>query len=102
MKVSRGASQSLQQTQAQNDAKNIKNSKANMKDSKGVDSSLSAQVSLSTKAQQIKKATDIAKQDSVDEKKIAYFQNLIDSGKYKVDAANVADKLVDDHLKMPS
>lgn len=102
MKVSRGASHTLQQAQAQADAKNIKNGKSKGVKSQGVNSSLSAQVSLSNQAQQIKKATDIAKESSVDEKKVAYFQNLIDSGKYNVDSASVADRLVDDHMKMPT
>lgn len=103
MKVSRGASNALQQAQAQADAKNVKGSKAGKQGpSSGVDSALSAQVNLSKQAQQIKKATDIAKQDSVDEKRIAYFQNLIDNGKYQVDSSKVADKLIDDHMKMPS
>lgn len=101
MKVSRGASQSLAQAQKKADTKSLKSNKGNTK-SGGVNSPLSAQVNLSTQAQQIKKATDIAKQDTVDEKKIAMFQNLIDSGKYKVDSAKVADKLIDDHMKMPS
>jgi flagellar biosynthesis anti-sigma factor FlgM len=103
MKVSRGASHTLQQTQAQADAKNIKGSRAGKKSSAAMNNNpLSAQVSLSQQAQQIKKATDIAKQDSVDEKKIAYFQNLIDNGKYNVDSAKVADSLIDDHMKMPN
>lgn len=102
MKVSRGASHSLQQAQAQADAKNLKNDKAGKKNMGGIESSASAQVSLSNQAKQIKQATDIAKKDSVDEKKIAYFQNLIDSGKYQIDSASVADKLVDEHLKFPS
>lgn len=102
MKVSRGASHSLQQAQAQADAKNVKNNKMGKKNADGVQSSLSAQVSLSKQAQQIKQATDIAKKDSVDQNKVAYFQNLIDSGKYQVDSTKVADKLVDEHLKFPS
>lgn len=60
----------------------------------------SAKVDLSTRAQDIKKAKDIASKglDTVDEAKVAKFQALIDSGKYKVDAKRVADKLVDEHL----
>lgn len=101
MKVSSSASHSLSQAQAQADAKNIKNQKAtNMKSEIGANSS--AQVSLSNQAQQIKKATEIAKDDSVDEAKIARLQSLIDGGKYKIDAAKIADKLVDEHLDMPS
>ena len=102
MKVSRGASHTLQQAQAQADAKNIKGGKAGKKGAAALNNDpLSAQVSLSKQAQQIKKATDIAKKDSVDEKKVAYFQNLIDSGKYSADSAKVADKLIDEHMKMP-
>ena len=100
MKVSRGASQALtQQTKADN--KSVKGQGMKSKMASGA-SPMSAQMSLSTKAQQMKKATDIAKQDSVDEKRVAYFQNLIDSGKYQMDSAKIADKLVDDHMKMPS
>jgi len=58
-------------------------------------------IKLSNRAQNIKKATDIVKSDSVDEKKIAHFQNLIDSGKYQMDSAKVADRLVDEHMKFP-
>ncbi len=103
MKVSRGASNTLQQAQAQADAKNVKGGKLKQqKEAGGVNPGLSAQVSLSQQAQQIKKATDIAKQDTVDEKKVAFFQNLIDNGKYQVDSSKVADSLIDDHMKMPT
>ena len=102
MKVSRGASQSLAKAQSQGDAKNVKNKKSNASELGAVKDPMSAQVSLSKQAQQIKQATDIAKKDSVDEKKIAYFQNLIDGGKYQMDSAKVADRLIDDHMKMPS
>lgn len=101
MKVSRGAAHHLQQAQSQADAKNIKGSKSNKQSGVMTKDPMSAQVSLSKQAQQIQKATDIAKKDSVDEKKVAYFQNLIDSGKYQTDAGNIADRLVDEHLKMP-
>ena len=102
MKVTRGASQALGQAQAQKDMKGLKSNKMNAKNPGGIEKSASAQVSLSDKAKQIQKATDIAKKDSVDEKKIAFFQNLIDNGKYQVDSAKVADRLVDDHMKMPT
>ncbi|MBC87517.1 MAG: flagellar biosynthesis anti-sigma factor FlgM [Bdellovibrionaceae bacterium] len=57
-------------------------------------------LNLSQKAQQMQKAKEIASRDldGVDEAKVAKFQNLIDSGKYKVDAEAVADRLVDEHL----
>lgn len=102
MKISRGASHSLQQAQGQADAKSLKGNKSQKNSGIGANSSLSAKVNLSQRAQQIKKATDIAKKDGVDEKRVAYFQNLIDSGKYNMDSSKIADKLVDDHLKMPN
>lgn len=57
---------------------------------------------LSPQARQINKAKEIASQDSVDEAKIARLQKMIDSGEYKVDAEAVADKLVNEHLLLPS
>ncbi len=64
-----------------------------------VDLSASARVDLSSRAQDAKKAFNIAKgSPDVDEAKVAKYQNLIDSGKYKVDSAKVADKMVDEML----
>ncbi len=101
MKVTSGASQSLAQAQAQAETKNLKNSST--KESKESSSTpLSAQVSLSQQAQQIKKATELAKDNGVDEAKIAKYQSLIDSGRYQIDSEKVADRLVDEHLNMPS
>jgi flagellar biosynthesis anti-sigma factor FlgM len=104
MKVSGGVSHSLKQAQAQQaEAKNVKNATTDKAQSaQGSDPSASAQVSLSQRAKQIQQATEIAKDNSVDEAKVARLQNLIDSGKYQVDAAQVADRLVDSHMKMPS
>ena len=62
----------------------------------------SAEVHLSPRAKNMKAAQEILKKDAVDEAKISHFQNLIDSGKYKIDAGRVADKLINEHLKMPS
>jgi negative regulator of flagellin synthesis FlgM len=59
-------------------------------------------INLSTQARQISKAKEIAKQDSVDEAKVARLQKMIDAGEYKVDAEAVADKLVNEHLLLPS
>lgn len=59
-------------------------------------------INLSTQARQISKAKELASQDSVDEAKVARLQKLIDSGDYKVDAEAVADKLVNEHLLLPS
>lgn len=64
----------------------------------------STRVDVSERGQQIKKAKEIASKDlnSVDEAKVARLQKMIDEGKYKVDAESIADRLVDEHLNMPS
>ena len=61
----------------------------------------SAKVDLSPRAQDIKKAKEIALNSSkdIDEAKVARLQALIDSGQYKVDSRQVADKLVDEQVK---
>lgn len=62
----------------------------------------SANVNVSDKAQMFAKAKEIAtRPDTVDEAKVARLQKLIDEGKYKTDAAAIADRLVDDHLQIP-
>lgn len=61
----------------------------------------SAKVDLSSQAQAYQKAKSIAgSTDTVDNEKVARLQSLIDQGKYKVDAEAIADRLVDEHLKM--
>ena len=58
----------------------------------------SAKVKLSDRAKDIKKIKEaVNSQPDVDEAKIAKFKNLIASGKYNVDSAKVADKMVDEH-----
>jgi flagellar biosynthesis anti-sigma factor FlgM len=58
----------------------------------------SARVDVSQRAQDIKKAKELAtpKDSDVDEAKVARLQAMIDQGKYKVDADKIADKLVDE------
>jgi negative regulator of flagellin synthesis FlgM len=64
----------------------------------------STRVDVSERGQQVKKAKDLASKDlnSVDEAKVARLQKMIDDGNYKVDAEALADRLVDEHLNMPS
>ncbi len=57
-----------------------------------------AEVNVSPRAKNIQKATEIAKQNNVDEAKVARLQAMIDKGEYKIDADKIADKLVDEHL----
>lgn len=61
----------------------------------------SAKVDLSARAQEMRKAKELATpSNDVDEAKVARLQKLIDEGKYKVDAGAIADRLLDEHLKM--
>ena len=61
----------------------------------------SAKVELSSKATDIQKIKDIAKSaPDVDLAKVEKFQKLIDSGKYKIDAKGIADKMVDEQLSL--
>lgn len=61
----------------------------------------SARVELSPQAQQIRKAKELATpSNDIDEAKVARLQALIDSGKYKVDADAIAERLLDEQLKM--
>lgn len=56
---------------------------------------------LSHRAQMMKKAKEVASHSTVDEAKVARLQKLIDAGQYKVDASDIADKLVDTHMNYP-
>jgi negative regulator of flagellin synthesis FlgM len=61
----------------------------------------SSKVELSSRAQDIKKAKELATpSQDIDEAKVARLQGLIDAGKYKVNAEAVADRLLDEHAKM--
>lgn len=63
----------------------------------------SSKVELSSRAQDIKKAKELATPDTdgIDEAKVARLQALIDKGQYKVNAEAIADRLLDEHSKMP-
>ena len=76
----------------------LKNSKAEIFDSNAGDTS--STVNLSQRAQDIKKAKELAKAaPDIREDRVAELQKLIDQGKYKVDAKDVADKMVDEELQ---
>lgn len=60
----------------------------------------SSRVDVSPRAQEAKRIKELAMAaPDVDEAKVAKFRQLIDEGKYKVDAEAIADKMVDEHLK---
>lgn len=51
----------------------------------------------------MKRAKEIATpSNDIDESKVARLQKMIDAGEYRVDAEAIADKLLDEHLKMPT
>ena len=60
----------------------------------------SSKVELSPRAQDAKRIKEAAMAaPDVDEAKVAKFRALIDEGKYKVDAKDIADRMVDAHLE---
>lgn len=59
----------------------------------------SSKVDVSERAQQMKKAKEIASSTpDINEEKVARLQKLIDEGKYKVGAKDIADKMIDEEL----
>lgn len=86
-------------------ADGIKNKSANVGATKAdalLSSNLgeSSRVELSPRAQEAKRIKELAlATPDVDEAKVAKFRQMIDEGKYKVDAKAIADKMVDEHLE---
>lgn len=71
------------------------------KENKLSDLGASARVEVSSRAQDARRVKELAMAaPDVDEMKVAKFRQLIDEGKYKVDAKAVADRLVDEHLSL--
>ncbi len=60
----------------------------------------SARIEMSREAMAMQKAKQLASPNGIDEAKVARLQKLIDEGKYHVDASALADRVVDEHLKM--
>lgn len=84
-------------------AEALLNSKKTSSPAKGAELKDSARVELSSRAQQMAKAKELATpSNEIDEAKVARLQKLIDEGKYKVDAEAIAERLLDEHLKMPT
>ncbi|MEK6772522.1 MAG: flagellar biosynthesis anti-sigma factor FlgM [Bdellovibrionota bacterium] len=85
--------------------KNTKSEKSSLplKDLGSRDLNESSRVDLSPRAQEARRIKELAKAaPDVDMVKVEKFRQLIDEGKYKVDAKAVADKMVDEHLEMES
>lgn len=79
-----------------------KASQANdIKDLSGKNDSDAVKIDLSTRAQDVRQAKELAMASpDVNMDKVEKFRKLIDEGKYKVDAKSVADRMVDEHLKL--
>lgn len=98
MKINNHAAKSLLQNNA-SDSIQKSSAKANSSvKKKNVDSSQAAKVDLSSRAKDINKAMNIAKQTSTDSAKLDRLQAMIDKGEYKVDAGKVADRMVNEHM----
>lgn len=60
-----------------------------------------SRVQLSTRAQDMARAKELATpSNDIDEAKVARLQKMIDQGAYKVDSAAIADRLLDEQMKM--
>jgi flagellar biosynthesis anti-sigma factor FlgM len=63
----------------------------------------SEKVNLSQRVLDMQKIKELATPtNSVDEAKVARLQKMIDEGEYKVDGEAVADRLLAEHLNLPS
>ena len=72
-----------------------------LKDLSSSESNDAVKIDLSTRAQDVRKAKELAMgAPDVDFDKVEKFRKLIDEGKYKVDAKAVADRMVDEHLML--
>lgn len=105
MKVSGKVGNPMQQAEAAKANKTAEGTAASGAKKKSLASEAfgsSARVDVSQRGQDIKKAKELATPGAgdIDEAKVARLQALIDSGKYKVDADKIADKLVDEQMKM--
>lgn len=73
--------------------------KSSALDNAANESEKATKVNLSQRAQDIKKAKEIAMATpDVREDKVARLQKMIDEGKYKVEAKDIADKMVDEEV----
>ena len=63
-------------------------------------SSDATRVDISSRAQDIKRAKEIAMASpDIDEAKVSRLQKLIDEKKYSTDASAIADKMIDEQMK---
>lgn len=104
MKVSNKMASPLAETSTHAAEKTGKSGKSKLKgkmDPTEIASGDSAKVDVSAKAMNMKRARELATpSQDIDEAKVARLQKLIDDGEYRVDADAVAERLLDEHIKM--
>lgn len=89
-------SAAAEKTDAAKQTRSSGNAKASVLDSTDLGAT---KVDVSERAQQMKKAKEIATSaPDINEDKVSRLQKLIDEGKYKVGAKDIADRMVDDEL----
>lgn len=100
MKVGNKINPSVQNlNNAATDKLNLKSKQSSLSPAEKMDQIKDAShVDVSSRAQMMNKAKQIASEDTVDEAKVARIQKLIDEGRYNMDASKIADRLVDEHL----
>lgn len=100
MKIGNSINQELQNAEASK-SKGIKSDDITTSKQKKSSSILSSsKLNVSEKAQRMSDAKDIASENTVNEAKIARIQQIIDEGSYHVSSEAIANKLVDEHLKL--
>ncbi len=81
-------------------SKSTKNSKASPSSVEASGVGAATQTSISSRAQQIQKAKDLASSaPDVREDRIAALQKAIDAGTYNIDPKDIADRMVDEELQ---
>ncbi len=81
--------------------KDLKSNKTNQDSLSSGEISNSAKVDVSQRAKDMQRIKDIAMNaEDIDMEKVNRLQKLIDEGDYKIDAAGVADRMLDEHLMM--
>ena len=101
MKINNKASQPMANDRAITDLKDLGIKRTKHDAVKGkMETGEATKLNLSPQARQISKATDIARDQSVDEAKVARLQKMIDGGDYQVDAGEIAEKMLTEHLTM--
>ena len=100
MKISNNANPNLNGLENSKLDKASDSSKSKDISAKSTDGVTTSSVDISSRAQLMNKAKSIASEQTVNQDKVDRLQKMIDSGSYSIDAASIADRLVDEHMLM--